>query len=650
MPTPKNNIANNTPDGFLSHRHFDAVDDGVATALKNGTKGADLIACYVNTLTPHAGVYRMLDKQGVVLYVGKAKNLKKRVANYTQPDRNSLRIQRMISQTHSMEFVITDSDVGALLLEATLIKSLKPRYNVLLKDDKSFPHILIRTTHDYPQIIKHRGALDKSLGQFFGPFANAGAVTETIETVQKAFMLRDCTDHTLATRTRPCLQYQIKRCSAPCVGKISTDDYAQSVRQASDFLRGNGQGIIADLTNQMTACAERMEYEQAGILRDRIRALSFVQGTASHATLSGDNDVFAIAQKQGQVCIQVFFYRDGVHFGNKAWFPNADTDMPPHQILQAFMGQFYQSFTCPKTVLVNTDMGDDGNMLAHALSVMAEKTIQIIHPKRGDKHTVVQTATTNAEQSLVRALAERKTQQQNLNALGDLLNLPHPPERVEIYDNSHTQGASPVGAMVVAGADGFIRGEYRKFNIKNTDNIGRNNDDFAMMREVLTRRFKRAIPKTKDPESIPTLPDIIILDGGKGQLSAGQDVLNELGLSHIAIMGIAKGNDRESGRERLIFTNQPEKMLPPHDPLAFFLQNLRDESHRYVIGTHRKKRTKDLLKNPLDQITGIGAKRRKALLLHFGNTKNIAKASPEQIKNITGISKALAEKILQELN
>ena len=656
MFPPDDSLSKVAPVDFMSHQFVDVADNGISVAQKQGIKGTDLIALYVAKLTNQSGVYRMLDDQGQVLYVGKAKSLKKRVKNYTQLARNSLRIQRMISQTHSMEFLMTKSEVEALLLEASLIKSLKPRYNILLRDDKSFPHILIRHDHDYPQVVKHRGKVQSSQGQYFGPFANANAVNETIESVQKAFQLRDCTDHTFATRDRPCLNYQIKRCSAPCVGKISQGDYQKSVAQATDFLRGNSQKIIHELTQQMQACAENLDYEQAGVLRDRIRALSFVQGTATHATLQTDADVFAIASQQGHACIQVFFYRGGMHFGNKSWFPNCDKDMTDAQILQAFIGQFYQTFECPKTVLVNVPLdANEQDMLASALSIVAHKQVQIIHPQRGDKATVVKTATHNAEQSLNRTLSQRVSQHNNLSALAELLGLSHPIERIEVYDNSHIQGASAVGAMIVAGVDGFVRQDYRKYTIKNTDSLNRNNDDFAMMQEVLTRRFKRLQSTTQGDKDTskntpPIVPDVVILDGGKGQLSTGQAVLQELGITDVTLMSIAKGQERESGRETLHFTDRADVMLRPDDPLSYFLQRLRDESHRYVIGTHRAKRTKDMLKNPLDSIAGVGAKRRKALMLHFGSAQNVAKASPDQIANIAGISKALAEKIVQELS
>lgn len=653
MPLFPKNIASNENNenlGLRPHQIFNATDGEVVNALEQGIKGADLIACYVKILNNQSGVYRMLDRQRQVLYVGKAKSLKKRVANYAQMSKNSWRIQRMISQTCSMEFMITRGEVEALLLEASLIKSLKPRYNVLLRDDKSFPYILIRKEHDYPQVVKHRGKRDRNKGQYFGPFASAKAVNETIESVQKAFQLRDCTDHTFATRDRPCLNYQIKRCSAPCVGKISKDDYEQSVTQATHFLRGNSQQIIAELTEKMNRCAENLEYEQASVLRDRIRALSFVQGTGTQATLRGDSDVFAVASMQGHSCIQVFFYRDGISFGNRSWFPNHDKDMPLAEILQAFMGQFYQTFDCPKTVLVNVPFDpSEKQTLAQALSVLADKQVQIIHPQRGDRATVVQTATHNAEQSLTRILSQRVNQQKNLTKLAELLGLAHPIERIEVYDNSHIQGASPVGAMIVAGLDGFLRAEYRKYTIKSTDTLNRNNDDYAMMAEVLTRRFKR-LQKQATGNDAPTVPDVVILDGGKGQLSAGQAVFNELGIKNIAIMAIAKGQERESGREQIFFSDGTQKILHPNDPLSYFLQRLRDESHRYVIGTHRAKRTRDMLKNPLDSIPGVGAKRRKALILHFGSAQNIAKASIDQIANVKGISRSLAEKIVQELS
>ena len=613
--------------------------------LPENASGTEIIASYVSKLDNSSGVYRMLDADGCVLYVGKAKSLKKRVANYTGYDRNSLRIQRMISLTRSMEFVITGSEAEALLLEASLIKSLKPRYNVLLRDDKSFPDILIRTEHDFPQIVKHRGKRNTDKGQYFGPFASAGAVDDTIEMLQRAFLLRDCSDHTFATRDRPCLQYQIKRCSAPCVGMIAQDDYQQSVKHAADFLRGRSHDIITQYSADMQQAAQVMDFERAAVLRDRIRALTAIQGGTSHMVHVDDADVFAIDVNGGQSCVQVFFYRGGTSFGNRAFYPAHDKDMTPAQILESFMGQFYQNFECPSEILVGVTL-EQQDVLAEALSLHSEKKVTVHRPKRGDKAKAVMAAYENAKQSLNRRLMERASQMQMLTALGDMLDLDTMPERVEVYDNSHMQGANAVGAMIVAGVDGFLTGEYRKFNIKNTDAMNRNNDDFAMMQEVLTRRFKRL----QNGDEGFARPDVVIIDGGRGQLNAVKKVFDELGIKGVALMSIAKGVERESGRETIHRVGLPELLPRPNSPLSYFLQRLRDESHRYVIGTHRKKRTKSMLENPLDGIAGVGAKRRKSLLLRFGSAKGVASASVEEIAQVDGISKELAQTILDTLN
>ena len=630
---------------YTSAYIFDKMEHESLQNLPKDASGVEIIASYVSRLDNRSGVYRMLDADGQVLYVGKAKSLKKRVANYTQYDRNSLRIQRMISLTKAMEFVVTGSEAEALLLEASLIKSLKPRYNVLLRDDKSFPDILIRTEHDFPQIVKHRGKRTKEKGQYFGPFASAGAVDDTIEMLQRAFLLRDCTDHTFATRERPCLQYQIKRCSAPCVGMITQDDYQQSVKQAADFLRGRSHDIITQLSSDMQQAANAMDYEQAAVLRDRIRALTAIQGGASHSVHVDDADVFAIDVNGGQSCVQVFFYRSGTSFGNRAFYPAHDKDLSPEQILQSFIGQFYQNFDCPSEILVGVNLPQQ-DVLAEALSMISGKKITVHRPKRGDKAKAVMAAYDNAKQSLNRRLTERASQMQMLMALGDMLDLDTMPERVEVYDNSHMQGAGAVGAMIVAGVDGFLTGEYRKFNIKNTDSLNRNNDDFAMMTEVLTRRFKRL----KEDDNNFARPDVVIIDGGRGQLNAVQKVFDKLNIKGIALMAIAKGAERDSGRETIHRVGLPELLLRPNSPLSYFLQRLRDESHRYVIGTHRKKRTKTMLENPLDGIAGVGAKRRKALLLRFGSAKGVASASVEEIAGVDGISKELAQMILDTLN
>lgn len=609
-------------------------------------RGANVIRGYLEKLGNVPGVYRMLSDKGDVLYVGKAYSLKKRVASYTRPARLPIRLQRMIAETASMEFVTTHTEVEALLLENNLIKKLKPRYNVLLRDDKTFPDILIRTDHDFPQIEKHRGARDIK-GDYFGPFASAGAVNRTLTVLQRAFLLRNCSDGTFANRTRPCLQYQIKRCSAPCVDKISRGDYLDTVKQAKAFLSGNSREIQAQLADEMQAASEALDFERAATLRDRLRAMALVQ---SHQGINvegvRDADVMALFVEGGQACIQVFFFRGGRNNGNRSYFPSHDRQMEADEIMAAFIGQFYDNKPPPSLILSNVQPVEL-DLLQEALSQKAGRKVEIAEPKRGDRKTLLDHAVNNARDALQRRLAESSSQRKLLDGLAEKLGIEATLNRVEVYDNSHIQGSSAIGAMIVAGPDGFMKNAYRKFNIKTAGKaVGEDGgDDYQMMREVLTRRFARALKEDPDRES-EMWPDLVIVDGGKGQLSIAVEVLEELGLSNdIALLGVAKGPERNAGRERLHLPDKPAFMLEPRDPVLYFIQRLRDESHRFAIGTHRKKRAKDMGRNPLDEIPGIGAKRKKALLLHFGSAKAVARAGLSDLESIDGISKAVAKKI-----
>ena len=611
--------------------------------LAHGVAG---IKGYLENLGNTPGVYRMLNERGDVLYVGKAYSLKKRVASYTRPNKLPIRLQRMIAETRIMEFVTTHTEVEALLLENNLIKKLKPRYNVLLRDDKTFPDILIRTDHEFPQIEKHRGARDTK-GDYFGPFASAGAVNRTLTVLQRAFLLRNCSDGTFANRTRPCLQYQIKRCSAPCVEKISREDYLETVKQAKAFLSGNSRDIQADLAEEMQKASEALDFERAATLRDRLRAMAVVQ---SHQGINvegvRDADVLALFVEGGQACIQVFFFRGGRNNGNHSYFPSHDRQMEADEIMAAFIGQFYDNKPPPSLLLCNVrPVGRD--LLQEALSQKAGRKVEISEPKRGDRKTLLDHAVNNARDALQRRLAESTSQRRLLDGLAEKLGIESSINRVEVYDNSHIQGSSAIGAMIVAGPEGFMKNAYRKFNIKTAGKaVGEDGgDDYQMMREVLTRRFSRALKEDPDRES-ENWPDLVIVDGGKGQLSIAVEVLEELELTNdIALLGVAKGPERNAGRERLHLPDRPPFMLEPRDPVLYFIQRLRDESHRFAIGTHRKKRAKDMGRNPLDEIPGIGAKRKKALLLHFGSAKAVARAGLSDLEGIDGISKAVAKKI-----
>ena len=603
-------------------------------------KGAPVIRSYLNALPGQPGVYRMIDPRGAVLYVGKAKNLKKRVLSYVRPERHPIRTRRMIAETAAMEFVTTHTEAEALLLESNLIKRFQPRYNILLRDDKSFPSILVTGDHPFPQVLKHRGAKSRK-GAYFGPFASAWAVNETLNVLQRAFLLRSCTDAVFAARTRPCLLHQIKRCSAPCVGRIDEADYRQSVEEARAFLKGGSQKIQQRFARQMQAASDAENYEQAASYRDRIRALTSVQ---AHQDINlagvGEADVVAAHQAGGQTCVQVFFFRTGANFGNRAYFPSHAASDGPAEVVEAFLGQFYARAEPPRTVLLSHAPPNQG-LVAEALTMRAGRRVRLLRPARGNKLKLVRHALINAKEALARRMAESASQWRLLEALAKTLDLEAPPERIEVYDNSHVAGAKAVGAMIVAGPEGLMKKAYRKFTIKGAAAPG---DDYAMMREVLTRRFSRALKE--DPDGAQgQWPDLVLIDGGQGQLSAALGAFAELGIEGLAVAAIAKGPDRNAGREHIYRPGRRPMMLPPRDPVLFFLQRLRDEAHRFAIGAHRDKRSKAIGKSLLDDIPGIGAKRKKALLHHFGAAKAVAEAGRADLQAVDGISKTTAARI-----
>jgi excinuclease ABC subunit C len=612
----------------------------VSTPLADGVKTIEAVLA---TLPGTPGVYRMLNLKGDVLYVGKAKSLKKRVVAYTHPDRMPLRIQRMIAETRSMEVVTTRTEVEALLLECDLIKTLGPRYNILLKDDKSFPHILVTDDHDWPQVLKHRGARTRK-GQYFGPFASAGAVNQTLAALQRAFLLRSCSDSMFAGRTRPCLLYQIKRCSAPCVERIEPDAYRALVEGARDFLSGRSQRIQRELATAMEAASEAMEYEQAAVLRDRIRALTRIQ---AHQDVSSadlvEADVVALHQAGGGACVQVFFFRAGVNYGTRSYFPVHAQDSGPEEVMAAFLGQFYADKPAPSEILVNVEPAESA-ILARALTEKTGRKVTILAPRRGDRAKLVERASDNAREALGRRMAESGAQRMLLDGLATAFTLESAPERIEVFDNSHIQGSDAVGAMIVAGPDGLIKAAYRKFTIKSAEITP--GDDFGMMREVLTRRFSRAQKEDPDRDK-GAWPDLVLIDGGLGQLNAALAVLAELGIDDVTMIGIAKGADRNAGRERFFLPGRPPLSLPARDPVLYFLQRLRDEAHRFAIGTHRAKRSKGLSQSQLDEVPGIGARRKKALLHHFGSARAVTEAAIADLEAVEGISGTMARKIFE---
>ena len=612
----------------------------VASAQPDLETGIKAIRDTVATLKPVPGVYRMCDARGDVLYVGKARSLQARVPNYTQIKQLSNRLTRMVSQTRTMEIVTTNSEAEALLLEAQLIKRYRPPFNVLLRDDKSFPFILLRAGHDYPRIMKHRGAR-RAKGNYYGPFASAGSVNTTINALQKLFLLRSCTDSFFANRDRPCLLYQIKRCSAPCVGRIDEDGYSALVDQAKDFLAGKSSAVQADLEKQMAKAAEDLDFETAAILRDRLRAATFIQGSQGiNASGVGDADVFALASKGGQMGVQAFFIRGGQNWGHRAFFPTHTKDVEEAEVLSDVLLQFYEEVPPPPTVLVDRELPENELMEA-ALSELAGKKVAISVPQRGDRRRLMEQASRNAVEALERRLAESGTKAKINRELAEFLELEGPPRRIEIYDNSHIQGAKAVGAMVVAGPEGFIKNQYRKFNIKSAQT----NDDFGMMREVMHRRFSRAMKEDPDRES-GTWPDLVLIDGGKGQMSSVRETLEELGIEDVPLIAIAKGpHHGREGREVFHFPDGREKTLPTNSPVLFHLQNLRDEVHRYVIGAHRAKRSKAITASPLDEIPSIGPARKRALLLHFGTASKVRAAALEDLQRAPGVSDAVARKV-----
>jgi excinuclease ABC subunit C len=605
--------------------------------------GATVIRAALRNVPSSPGVYRMLDRKGDALYVGKARNLKARVQNYTHPAGLSNRLRRMVSETATFEVTVTGTEAEALLLECNMIKRLMPRFNVLLRDDKSFPFIHLTADHEFPQLTKFRGTRDKG-GSYFGPFASAGAVNRTLITLQKAFLLRSCSDSVFANRARPCLLYQIKRCSAPCVGRIDHDDYVGLLDQAKGFLSGRSQSVQQRLATVMEASAEALDFEAAAITRDRIRALSLVQGHQDiHVAGIVDADLIAAHQAGGHTCVQVFFFRGGQNWGNRAYFPSHDRQLGVEDVLTAFVGQFYDNRPRPPLILLSHNLVDQ-ELVGEALSLGGPR-VALAVPRRGDKKRLIDRIVAAAREALGRRLAESASQRQLLDGVAAALGLDTTLERVEVYDNSHIQGTNAVGAMIVAGPDGLMKGAYRKFNIRSTGGPeATGGDDFAMMREVMRRRFERALKE--DPErDRGTWPDLVLIDGGQGQLSSVQEVLAELGIDDVALVGIAKGPDRNAGRERFFLPGRPPFSLDPRDPVLYFLQRLRDEAHRFAIGTHRARRIKAIGTSPLDEIVGIGARRKQALLHAFGSARAVARAGLAEIERVPGISTTVAKKI-----
>ncbi|WP_288457567.1 excinuclease ABC subunit UvrC [uncultured Sphingomonas sp.] len=624
----------------------DRFNEEAATYTVRGADTPDLetgvaaIRNVLKTLPLKPGVYRMHDAKGDVLYVGKARALKNRVGNYVQVERLSKRLQRMVSLTRSMTIVTTNNEAEALLLEAQLIKRYRPAYNVLLRDDKSFPFILLRADHDFPRIQKHRGAR-RAKGDYYGPFASAGSVNNTLNALQKLFLLRSCTDGFFKTRDRPCLLYQIKRCSAPCVGRIDDAGYAELVADAKKFLAGKTTDVQAKLGTQMQAAAENMDFELAAVLRDRLKALTFIQGTQFiNAEGVGDADIFALASHEGLIGIEAFFIRGGQNWGHRSFFPAHTADVPEDEVLTQFMAQFYEEVPPARTILIDRVL-PEAEVLVQALSDQAGRKVEMQVPQRGVRKRLLDQATRNAREALERRLAESTTQARLHRELAELFELAEPPDRIEVYDNSHIQGTNALGAMVVAGPEGFRKGQYRKFNIRQAAT----DDDYAMMREVLTRRFARALEEDPDRDG-DTWPDLVLLDGGRGQLNAAKAVLEDLGIEDVCLVGVAKGpHHGREGREVFHLMDGRELTLPVNAPLLFYLQRLRDEVHRFAIGAHRAKRAKAIGASPLDEVPGIGPARKKALLMHFGTGRAVRNASLEDLRKAPGVSAGVAQQV-----
>lgn len=632
----------------MSEQDTEQTEEGIAKVPPQ--TGPDVISTFAKKLPNSPGVYRMYNTDSEVLYVGKARSLKKRVTNYTRLIGQTNRIARMITETAGMEFVSTRTETEALLLEANLIKRFRPKYNVLLRDDKSFPYIHIAEDHEAPQLLKHRGARKKK-GSYFGPFASAGSVNRTITALQKAFLLRNCSDSYYENRTRPCLQFQIKRCSAPCTGEISMQAYEELVNEAKGFLSGKSQNVQQELSGKMELASQNLNFETAAIYRDRLAALSHIQsqqGINPHTVKEAD--IFALYQQEGQTCIQVFFFRTGQNWGNRAYFPKADETLDPGFVLESFMTQFYDDKPAPSQILIS-HLGEQHELLSAALTERMGHKVAVSMPQRGEKRDLVAHAMTNAREALGRKQAETSSQQKLLRGLQAVFDLPEMPTRIEVYDNSHIMGTNAVGGMIVAGIEGFLKNQYRKFNIKSTDITP--GDDYGMMREVLTRRFSRLLKETDGPShaneddivDAATWPDFLLIDGGIGQINAVKAVLDELGLSDMPIAGVAKGPERDAGREKFIVPGKAAFMLPERDPVLYFIQRMRDEAHRFAIGSHRARRSRDISKSPLDEIPGVGPTRKRAILHHFGTAKATSKAGLSDLEKVPGVSAQMAQVI-----
>ncbi len=626
-------------------------DDASVAPQETPLKGAALIKDEVKRLPDKPGVYRMMGEGGEVLYVGKARSLKKRVIQYAQGRFHTDRIAHMVAATRAMEFITTRTEADALLLEINLIKQLKPKFNVLLRDDKSFPEIVIRREHPAAQLKKHRGA-HTIKGDYFGPFASAYSVNKTLNTLQKAFLLRSCSDSVYESRTRPCMLHQIKRCAAPCTGLISLEDYAGLVDQAGDFLKGRSRLVMAKMAEQMQAASDEMEFERAARLRDRIRALASVaQETVINPSTFEEADVFALHAEGGQACVQVFFFRAGQNWGNRAYFPRVAGEDADADIMGAFIGQFYDDKPIPKLILANVEPADCA-LLAEAFCLKTGRKVEICRPQRGEKRQLVDHAVTNAREALGRKMSESSAQAKLLAGVCEAFGLEAPPERIEVYDNSHIMGTNAVGGMIVAGPEGFQKSQYRKFNIKGTDITP--GDDFGMMKEVLRRRFARLAKEEEDAmlagkdggkERRFARPDLLLIDGGAGQVAAVLEVMADLGVDDIAVVGVAKGVDRDAGMERFFVPGREPFRLDHKSPVLYYLQRLRDEAHRFAIGTHRTRRAMDVRRNPLDEIEGVGPGRKRALLQAFGSARGVSRASVEDLAKVEGVSEALAERV-----